>query len=324
MVAASSLTAQEPKLRQTIKDGEVGKVNCLTISPDGKTLAESERGCGAIILWNTETGRQIGTLRSDSSDKRTHFLAFSPDSKLLAAGSEQGPKNSIDLWEVGPGKRIAVLGGHIGNISCLAFSRDGKTLASASRDTTIRLWSVPSRKEVATLSGHIGSVDAVAFNPNGRQLASGGKDKTIKLWDIVARRNTATLKVGTSVGSVGFSPDGKTLASRNWDGTVQLWCAATGKSTAVLKDVGYFVGFSQDGKTLLSASCISGNGDGFACEVTFWDIGTNRAIRTFTAERGSKGSGICMAYAPDAKALATGIENTIKLWDLKPSKPADN
>jgi WD40 repeat protein len=323
MVAASSLTAQEPKLRRTIKDGEVGRVDCLTISPNGKTLAESKRGCGPIILWDTETGRKIDTLRSNGADQRTHFLAFSPDSKLLAVGSEQGSKNIIDLWEVGPGKRIAVLGGHTGNISCMAFSRDGKSLASAGRDTTIKLWSVPSHREVATLSGHIGFVDAVAFSPDGTQLASGGNDKTIKLWDIAARKNTATLKVGESVSDVEFRPDGKTLASRSWDGTVQLWDAATGKRTAVLKDVGYFVGFSQDSKTLLSATCIPDNRGGFACAVTFWDIGANRAIRTLTVERGSKGSGICMAYHPDAKALATGIENTIKLWDLKPNKLAD-
>ena len=83
----------------------------------------------------------------------------------------------------------------------MAFSRDGKTLASASRDTTIKLWSVPNRKEVATLSGHTGSVDAVAFSPDGYRHR--GKDKTIKLWDIAAKRNTATLKVGESVGSCG-------------------------------------------------------------------------------------------------------------------------
>ena len=78
MVAASSLTAQEPKLRLQLSTmGKVGKVNCLTISPDGKTLAGSQRGCGTIILWNTETGRKIDTLRSDGSEG-THFLAIQP------------------------------------------------------------------------------------------------------------------------------------------------------------------------------------------------------------------------------------------------------
>lgn len=317
MVAASSLIAQEARPRRTITDGEVVNLDRLTISPDGKTLAESEYGRGAIILWDAETGRKIETLRSDDDGKRTGFLAFSPDGKLLAAASQQGPKNTIDLWEVKRGKCIAVLDGHVGKVSCMAFSRDGKTLASASRDATIKLWSVPSGKEVVRLSGHAGPVDAVAFRPDGRQLASGGDDKTIMIWDVAARKNGATLEVGQSVNSLGFSPDGKTLASRTADGTVQLWDAATGKTNAVLKDAGYFVGFSPDGKSLLSASCGSGKGGEVACAVTFWDTGANQAIGTLTVERGNMGSGICMAYAPDAKALATGRENTIKLWDLK-------
>jgi len=120
-----------------------------------------------------------------------------------------------------------------------------------------------------------------------------------------------------------ISPDGKTLASSSWGGTVQLWDAATGKCTAVFKDAGHFVGFSQDGKTLLSARCVAGRGAEVDYVVTTWELGTDRAIRTLAVQRSGKGPGNCMAYAPDAKLLATGMENTINLWDLKPGNSAD-
>jgi WD40 repeat protein len=110
----------------------------------------------------------------------------------------------------------------------VAFSPDGKTLASGSDDNTIKLWDVATGKEQATLKGHTAWVASVAFSPDGKTLASGG-DTTVRLWDMEGKE-LATLKGHTKgVNSVAFSPDGKTLASGSQDKTIKLWDVSPAK-----------------------------------------------------------------------------------------------
>jgi WD40 repeat protein len=125
------------------------------------------------------------------------------------------------LWDVATWSTAAVLSGHTDLVAALAFSRDGRTLASGGDDRTVRLWDVASRGSVAVLSGHTGVVSSLAFSPGGL-LASGSYDHTVRLWD-------GTRQVGTLVGhvaevvSVEFGPDGHTLVSASDDRTAQLW-----------------------------------------------------------------------------------------------------
>jgi WD40 repeat protein len=116
--------------------------------------------------------------------------------------------------------------GHTDAAESVAFSPDGKTLASADFDGTIQVWDVATHRQLGdALSGHTGPVWSVAFSPDGKTLASANNDGTIRLWDVVSRQPLGDPLRGHTglVWSVAFSPDGKTLASASSDRTIRLW-----------------------------------------------------------------------------------------------------
>jgi WD40 repeat protein len=118
-------------------------------------------------------------------------VAYSPDGRTLASGGcdERGIGGvctgvPIRLWDVGSGGQVALLQGHKGGVTSVAYSPDGHTLASGSWDDTVQLWDVVSGAQTAVLQGHESWVNAVAYSPDGRSLASGSWDSTIRLWGV--------------------------------------------------------------------------------------------------------------------------------------------
>jgi parallel beta-helix repeat protein len=221
--------------------------------------------------------------------------------------------------------RLITFSGHTGWVTSVAFSPDGRLLASGSRDTTIKLWDVATGREVRTLSGHTHWVWSVAFSPDGRLLASGSDDWTIKLWEVASGSLVRTLtghggsvySHGGSVNSVAFSPDGRLLASGSSDDTIKLWEVASGSLVRTLSGhtgAVLSVAFSPDGRLLAS-----GSGD---TTIKLWDVATGSLVRTLS---GHTGAVLSVAFSPDGRLLASGscvqvgpfcAQGEIRLWDI--------
>ena len=210
--------------------------------------------------------------------------------------------------------------GHSDAVYSVAFSPNGRMLASGSKDDTIRLWNAHTGAHLKEFR-HGGDVHSVAFSPDGSMLASGGSRRTsVYLWDT----NTGeTRKILTghrfSVYSVAFSPDGSMLASGSRDYTIRLWDVNTGETLKTLTGHGSVVksvAFSPDGKTIAS----SGN-DG---TVRIWDINTGVNLKILSGHGSIVNS---VVFSPDGKTIASGgyepqksSNGSVRLWDVNTGK----
>jgi WD40 repeat protein len=304
---ATTLAGPEPR---ELWGARVGGGDLLAFTHDGQTLLTGRVEYAAdarhtVERWDAATGEARGSWTLPSKGGYV-TSCLSPDGQTVALLRHW--TRPVLLCDPVTGKQADREWGHVAAVRAVAFSPDGRRLASAGNDAKVLLWDLATATRAHTLEGHTDAVGAVAFRPDGKVLASAGADGTVRLWDAADGHALTTLRAHAGkVEAVAFSPDGSRLASGGGDGTVRLWDVAGGQVVRTLTASAAAVravAFGPDGRRLVSADA-----DG---TVRLWDADTGEPSRSLAAPGPAAG----VAFWPDGRSVAAVGAAGLSRWDL--------
>jgi WD40 repeat protein len=302
----------EKRAAVTIKEGRAA---CLAFSADSKTLSAAT-GLGKVVRWKCASGEPAGE-QGFPVAMTTFCASLSPDGKTLVAGTS----GRIRCFTIDPWEELFPRKGHGDAVMGVALSPDGKSVATVSRDNTVRTWETATGRERQVIRVGGGLFYGIAWSPDGAWIAEAGGesgvsfDKTVRIFDAATGKESKVLKGHTrDAWQVAFSPDGKMLASVGYDGTAKLWSTATWTEQHELasRPMGFAgVAFSPDGSVVATG--------GRDKKVRLWETasGKERAV--------IEGQAQTLAFSPDGKTLAwaSGQEAGVRLWDLEAGKAVE-
>ncbi len=295
------------------------EITAVALSPQSRILASASWDA-TVKLWDLGSGEEkpqqmpLHAIAAHASG--VVAIAVSPDGQTLASASADCTVKLWRLWQLAPAEiragtkpiLAAHLIGHSSMVTAVVISPDGQTLATGSRDKTIKLWNLKTGELRQTLTDHSDRILSLAISSDSQILASGSADNAIKIWKLNGGELVQTLTdhVG-AVNAVAISPDGKTLFSGSWDRSVKLWSLETGSPLQVLS--GHLlsvsaIAISRDGKTLATAS--------HDATIKLWNLPQAELLATLSGHaRGVN----AVAFSPDGKTLISGSQDgSIKIW----------
>ncbi len=314
------LLAQRKMSRRTLLRGLAG----LTLTGGGITSFITS--CGSPINPSPASHTPTSPSRTALYTYRGHSdgvigVAWSPNGKRIASGGgnflhpDSSHDSTVQVWDAANGDHVYTYRGHSVAVLSVAWSPDGKRIASGSNDATVQVW------DAVDYRGHSVAVLSVAWSPDGKRIASGSNDATVQVWDAVDGRHVYTYRGHADwVSSVAWSPDGKRIASAGGDKTVQVWDAEDGSYVYIYRghsDAVLGLAWSPDGKHIVSGGGYfdsvnfvgSGGGDTTA---QVWDAADGSHVYIY---HGHSDLVWTVVWSPDGKRIASGsADKTVQVW----------
>jgi WD40 repeat protein/tRNA A-37 threonylcarbamoyl transferase component Bud32 len=299
--------------------GHQAEVSTLAWSIDGKQIA-SVSNDGVMQIWEAMKGNPVSTYQGHSGYR--YAITWLSQDPYVAVAT---PDKTVQIWDtimahrpIAPyavrrstGGRVLTYKGHSDYVYALAWSPDGKYIASGGKDKRVQVWDAVSRQQFFIGTGHDELIWVVAWSPDGKYIASGSWDHTVRVWNISAK-NTALIYRGHTARllALAWSPDGKYIASASGESErkIGIWEVTSGKNALPFIGLSHAINalaWSPDGKYIASASD----------PIYVMDVATGRPTHIY---RGHSGAVNAIAWSPDGALIASaGLDKTVQIWEPK-------
>jgi WD40 repeat protein len=294
--------------------GHKEEVYSVAFTPDGKFLATGSFD-NTIKLWDVARAKEIRTFGGAAGHKDMVLsVAISPNGQLLASGSGgRGADNSLKIWDIPSDNPLRTFADKDA-INAVALNPDGKFLATAGKDGSVKIWSAGDFKQLYNLTGHTGPVTGVAFSANGQVLASSGADRTIRFWNPIKGQPIAFVGAhGGSVNALAIHPNNTTAYSVGEDGLLKFWQIPPAPRRTIVTHGGAIqaLALAGDGNQVLTG--------GADKTVRLSTLANAKEVRTYAGPAAAVES---VAFNSNATLVAAGTaDSRLFLWNAPDPKP---